>query len=59
MIQKKNAQANFSFIAKNPPALLIAGGILIYILGDPNFGGFLIFLGFILQIIWITKGRLF
>jgi hypothetical protein len=49
----------FSFIAKNPPAMLIAGGILIILLGNQNLGMFLIILGIILQIGWLARIRPF
>jgi hypothetical protein len=55
----RRGQAAFHFIAKNPPAMLIAGGILIYIVGNHGFGGLLIVLGFILQVLWLFRGRLF
>jgi len=53
----KKGQAQFKFIARNPPSLLIAGGILLYILGDYNTATFLIFLGVLLQILFLAKFR--
>lgn len=52
---KSKGQAYFSFIARNPPSLLIAGGILLYILGEHGTATFLIFLGVILQILWLAR----
>ena len=59
MMVNKKSQANFQFIAKNPPALLIAGGILMSILGDKDLGTFLVLLGVLLQILWLSRFRLF
>jgi len=50
----KKASIDFSFIARNPPALLIAGGILFLILGN-NVGYFLIGAGIILQILYLFR----
>jgi len=64
-------EAIFEFIAKNPPSILIAGGILCFILSVfissidsesahqlMNFGVLLVALGVILHIAWLfLKGR--
>jgi hypothetical protein len=48
-------RVDFDFIARNPPALLIAGGILFLLLQSIGLGLLLIFLGVILQIFYISK----
>lgn len=53
---RKKGVAQFQLIARNPPALLIAGGILFYLLGDQSLARVLIFLGFVLQVFWLLRG---
>lgn len=66
MVLKLTIEAIFEFIAKNPPSILIAGGILCFILGalisptNPesarqltDFGMWLVGLGIVLHIIWL------
>ena len=47
----KNGQATFSFIARYPSAMLIAGGILLKILGQDTWAFFLIAGGILLHIL--------
>jgi len=54
---KNKGQVDFSFIARNPPSLLIAGGVLLYILGDHGTATLLVFLGVLLQILWLLRFR--
>lgn len=54
MIPKK-AQVNFSFIAKYPSAMLVAGGILFKILGYEGWAFFLIAAGILLHILWLRR----
>ena len=57
-------EAVFQFFAKNPPSILIAGGILLYLVGSvqKGLGGgsdllgvapWLIGAGFVLQVLWL------
>jgi len=48
----------FDFILKTPPAICIGGGILAYLLGNHEFGIFLVILGAFLQILWLIIPRL-
>jgi len=43
-------------LAKSPPAICIAGGIICYLAGQQPFGVFLVILGAILQILWLIFG---
>jgi len=54
----RKGSIDFSFIAKNPPSLLIAGGILLYILGDRGISVPLILFGIGLQILWLFKNKI-
>jgi hypothetical protein len=56
--RNKNGQINFSFIARYPSAMLIAGGILFLLIGDKTLGWGLIIIGIFLHIIWL-RGRFF
>jgi hypothetical protein len=57
-------EAVFSFMARNPPSIMIAGGILLYLVGSAQqaiFGGsdllgpapWIIVGGFVLQVLWL------
>lgn len=49
----RKGNVSFRFIAKNPPSLLIAGGILLYIIGQDGMAGILVILGVILQLLYL------
>ena len=61
--------ANFNFIGRNPPSILIMGGILLLIIGGTgtisgiqtasfiNWGIGIVILGVLVHILWITRGR--
>ena len=49
------SKIDFEFIARNPPALLIAGGILFLLLNNSSLGIFLILLGIGLQIYYLYQ----
>ena len=62
--------ATFNFIGKNPPSLLIMGGILLLIIGGAgtatgiqtisyiNWGGGILVLGVLLHIMWLMRGKI-
>jgi hypothetical protein len=43
-------------IAKTPPAICIAGGIIFLLMGNAGTGWGLIILGVVLQILWLKFG---
>jgi hypothetical protein len=45
--------AVIKILAKNPPSILIAGGVILLLAGKNN-GMDLVYLGVILQIIWLV-----
>ena len=54
-VNTKLAQANFSFIARYPSAMLVAGGILMALLDKNTWAVVLIGLGVILHILWLRR----
>ncbi len=58
-ISRRNTNVDFSFIAKNPATILIAGGVLFLLIGKELWGVLLIILGVVLHLIWLKgKGRI-
>jgi len=55
---RKGQSSTFSFIARNPSAMLIAGGILFLLIGQTGLGLLLIALGIALHLLWL-RGRFF
>ena len=51
----KKANVNFEFIARYPSAMLIAGGILMALIGQTLWAIILIGLGFIAHVIWLKR----
>lgn len=51
----KKGQINFSFIARYPSAILVAGGVLAALMGNGDLGFALIGLGVILHIMWLRR----
>ena len=51
----RKGQVNFSFIARYPSAMLIAGGILFKILGYDTWAFFLIAGGILLHVLWLKR----
>ena len=56
MINNKKGQlAQFQFIARYPSAILVAGGILMAILGKDTWAVILIGAGILLHILWLRR----
>ena len=54
-MKSKKGQINFSFIARYPSAILVAGGILMLLLNKEGWAIFLIGLGVLLHIFWLRR----
>jgi len=55
-IFSKCAKVDFSFIAKNPATILIAGGVLFLLISKEAWGVILIGLGVVLHLVWLKGG---
>ena len=53
--KKGNVPATFQFVARYPSAMLVAGGILMKILGYGDWAFFLIAAGIILHVFWLIR----